>query len=213
VLTRKSSYFEQVLPYFIGLFPIFSQTVAEENRTWMDVRKFDIPKKFRKYCDISIIVKKNFSDAHFLAHEVFDNTSLERWGFGIGTAVTTAKDVDIVLENGKIVVRPKPKGDLATFGLINYHFKPVDTKARRLATSFHLAGGLRISETIEPIVGFGFGIPLDFIDLNLFAGYSVEFAKELESGYVIGQTVNQGVDPFKLKLRGKPRLGIEIKFP
>ena len=213
VLTRKSSYFEQILPYFIGLFPIFTQTLTSENRTWMDVRKFDVPKKFQKYCDISVVVKKDFSDAHFLAHEVFDNSAPERWGFGIATAITTTSDVDIVLENGVVVIRPKNRGDLATFGMINYHFKPVDTKARRLATSFHLAGGFRISEIIEPILGFGFGIPLAFIDLHLFAGYSVEFANELKSGYAIGQSINQGIDPFKLKLRGKPRLGIEIKFP
>ena len=216
VLIRKSSYFEEVLPHFIGLFPIFSQAtvhITGKYRTWMDVRKFDIPKKFQKNCDISVIVKKDLSDERFLAHEVFDNTSLERWSFGIGTAITSVDDVDITLENGVIVIRPKPKGDLATFGLINYHFKAVDTKARRMSTSIHLSGGLRISETIEPILGFGFGIPIDFIDLHLFAGYSVEFSKELKSEYHIGQTVTGNVDPFKLKLKGKPRFGIEIKFP
>jgi len=216
VLIRKSSYFEEVLPHFIGLFPIFSQAtvhITGKYRTWMDVRKFEIPKKFQKNCDISVIVKKDLSDERFLAHEVFDNTSLERWSFGIGTAITSVDDVDITLENGVIVIRPKPKGDLATFGLINYHFKAVDTKARRMSTSIHLSGGLRISETIEPILGFGFGIPIDFIDLHIFGGYSVEFSKELKSEYHIGQTVAGNVDPFKLKLKGKPRVGIEIKFP
>lgn len=216
VVTRKSSYFEEVLPYFIGLFPIFSQATAQvtgEFRTWMDVRRYEIPKKFHKNCDISIIVKKDFNDDKFLAHEVFDNTSLEKWSFGIATAVTSVDDVDIIIDGGTIVVRPKPKGDLATFGVVNYHFKAVDTKARTMATSFHLTGGLRISSTIEPILGVGFGIPVDFIDLHLFAGYSVEFAQELKSEYNIGETIKEGVDPFKLKIRGKPRFGIEVKFP
>ncbi len=217
VLVSKPSYFEEVLPYFIGLFPIFSQASAQltgEHRTWMDVRKFNIPKAFQQNCDINIIVKKDFSDAGFLAHEVFDNTSLERWSFGIGTAVTSVNDVDVTIDNGVIVVRPKPKGDLAVFGLVNYHFKPVDTKARRLATSLHLSGGLRISETIEPILGLGIGVPVDFIDLHLFAGYSVEFAQQLKSEYAVGQDISgQDADPFQLKLRGKPRFGIEVRFP
>ena len=213
VITRKESYFETVLPYFIGLFPILTQTVAE-NRTWMDVRKFEIPEKFQKNCDISVIVKKNFSDDRFLAREIFDNTSLEKWSFGIATALTSVDDVDFVLENGRIVVKPKPKGDLATFGLVNYHFKPVDTKGRTMATSFHISGGLRISQTIEPVLGIGFGIPIDVIDLHLFIGYSVEFAQELKTEYQIGQDISGDVvDPFKLNIRGKPRIGIEVKFP
>ena len=216
VLTQKSSYFEQVLPYFIGLFPIFSQAIAQisgEYRTWMDIRKFDIPKKFQKNCDISIIVKKDFYDEKILAREVFDNTSLEKWSFGIATALTNANDVDIIIDGGKIVVKPKPKGDLATFGLVNYHFKPVDTKARTMATSFHLSAGLRISQIIEPIIAVGLGIPVSFIDLHLFAGYSVEFANELKSGYHINEIIGKDIDPFKLKIRGKPRIGIEVKFP
>jgi len=212
VLTSKSSYFEQILPYFIGLFPILSQTVGD-NQTWMDVRKFEIPNKFQKNCDISVIVKKNFSDEKFLAREVFDNTSLEKWSFGIATAITSVNDVDFALENGKIVVKPKPKGDLATFGLVNYHLKPVDTKGRTMATSFHVSAGLRISQTIEPVLGVGFGIPIDVIDLHLFAGYSVEFAQEPEAEYQINQLIDKNIDPFKLKIRGKPRIGIEVKFP
>lgn len=216
VLTSKSSYFEQVLPYFIGLFPIFSQAQVQdigENKTWMDIRKFEIPKKFKKNCDISVIVKKNFSDDKFLAREVFDNTSLEKWSFGIATAITSVNDVDFALENGRIVVKPKPKGDLATFGLVNYHFKPVDTKGRTMATSFHISAGLRISQTIEPVLGVGFGIPIDVIDLHLFAGYSVEFAQEPDAEYQINELIEQNVNPFKLKIRGKPRIGIEVKFP
>ncbi len=212
VITRKDSYFETVLPYFIGLFPILTQSVAE-NTTWMDVRKFEIPKKFQKNCDISVIVKKNFSDDKFLAREVFDNTSLEKWSFGIATALTSVNDVDFVMENGRIVIKPKPRGDLATFGLVNYHFKAVDTKGRTMATSFHVSGCLRISQTIEPVLGLGFGIPIDVIDLHLFAGYSVEFAQEPDTKYKINQEVGDGVDPFKLKIRGKPRIGIEVKFP
>ncbi len=216
VLVSKPSYFEEVLPYFIGLFPIFSQVqtqVTGEYRTWMDVRKFEIPKKFQKNCDIKVIVKKDLSEERFLAHEVFDNTSLEKWSFGIATALTSVDDVDIIVDNGTIVVRPKPKGDLATFGVINYHFKAVDTKARGLATSFHVSGGLRISETIEPVIGLGFGIPISMIDLHLFGGYSVEFAQELKSEYAVEKVVPEGVNPFKLKIRGKPRIGLEVKFP
>jgi hypothetical protein len=139
---------------------------------------------------------------------------LERWGYGIATGITSINDVDIIIDNnGRIIVKPKPRGDLATFGVINYYFKPVDTKARTLATSFHLLGGFRISRTIEPLLGVGFGIPLGFIDLHLFGGYSVEFAQELESGYEIGDVLEDDVDPFKLKVRGKPRFGIEIRFP
>jgi hypothetical protein len=63
------------------------------------------------------------------------------------------------------------------------------------------------------MVAVGFGLPAGFIDVHFFAGYSVEFAQSLKSGYFVGQAINDDVDPFKLKIRGKPRLGIEIKFP
>lgn len=216
VLTRKESYFEENLINFISLFPIFTgvkiQTESQYT-TWLDVRKYEVPKSMQKNCDISVIVKKDFYDDKFLAKAVFDNTSLEKWSYGIATAVTSVNDVDFIIDGGTIVVRPKPKGDLATFGLINYHFKAVDTKAKTMATSFHLSGGLRISQTIEPILAIGAGVPLSFIDLHLFVGYSVEFAQTLESGYQIGDAVTSDVDPFKLKIRGKPRIGIEIKFP
>lgn len=215
VITRKGSYFEENLLNFLLLFPIIGvrAEVRGENLTWIDVRKFEIPKKFQKYCDISIIVKKNFYDDRFLARAVFDNSSLEKWSYGIATAITTINDVDIIVDGGRIVVRPKPRGDLATFGVINYHFKAVDTKAKSMATSFHLLGGLRISTIIEPILGVGFGLPAGFIDVHFFGGYSVEFAQTLKAGYTIGQTIANDVDPFKLKIRGKPRLGIEVKFP
>ena len=215
-IVHKSSRFEQLLPHFISLFPIFSQVKVSgeaKNRTWIDIRKYEIPEKFRKNCDISIVVKKEFYDDTFLARTVFDNTSLEKWSFGIATAVTNASDVDFIMDGGTIVVRPKPRGDLATFGLINYHFKPVDTKAKNIATSFHLLGGLRISQTLEPIFGVGFGIPISLIDLHLFAGYSVEFAETLADGFSANNDVPIDVDPFKLKVRGKLRFGIEVKFP
>jgi len=216
VVTEKGSYFEENLINFILLFPFFSQVKTEvvgEYRTWIDVRKFEVPKKFQKNCDISVIVKKDFYDDAFLARATFDNTSKEKWSYGIATAITSVDDLDFTVEDGIIVVRPKPEGDLASFGVINYHFKAVDTKAKTLATSFHLSGGFRISQTIAPILGVGFGIPVGFIDLHLFAGYSVEFAQELESGYTVGQQVTSDMDPFKLKIRGKPRFGIELKFP
>jgi len=216
VLTQKGSYFEENLINFIMLFPFISQVksrVVSEFRTWIDVRKFEIPKKFQKNCDIAVIVKKDFYDDIPLARAKFDNTSLEKWSFGVATAITSVSDVDFAVEDGIIVIKPKPKGDLATFGVINYHFKAVDTKAKSMATSFHLLGGMRISNTIEPILGVGVGLPLGFIDLHLFAGYSVEFAQGLDDGYDIGETVTSDVDPFKLKVRGKPRIGIELKFP
>ena len=216
VITRKDSYFEENLLNFLMLFPIITGPMVQEvgeNPTWIDVRKYEIPKKFHKNSDISVIVKKDFYDDKFLAQTVFDNTSLERWSYGVATAVTGIEDVDFIIDGGKIVVRPKPKGDLATFGVINYHFKAVDTKAKTLATSFHLLGGLRISTTIEPILGVGFGIPADIIDLHLFAGYSVEFAQTLKDGYKVGDVIESEVDPFKLTIRGRPRIGIELKFP
>jgi len=74
-------------------------------------------------------------------------------------------------------------------------------------------GGIRLVDFIEPIAGVGAGFDLGFFDLALFAGYSIEFANELEEGYSIGQQINDEVDPFKLKLRGKPRFGIQVKFP
>ena len=215
VITSKGSYFEENLLNFILLFPFISVTKAQvqgENVTYIDVRKFEIPKKFQKYSDISMIVKKDFYDDRFLAQTVLDNSSLEKWSYGIATAITSIDDVDIIVEGGTIVVRPKPRGDLAAFGVINYNFKAVDTKARSMATSFHFLGGLRIANTIEPILGVGIGLPAGFIDVHLFAGYSVEFANELRDGFQVGDE-NVKVDPFKLKIRGKPRFGIEVKFP
>jgi hypothetical protein len=217
--TSKSSPFLENLPAFLGFFSsIASSSLAAQGageKTYIDVRQFTIPNVFRKNSDLSFIVKKDLSDDTMLAKTVFDNTSKERWSFGVATAITSVDDVDIIVGNdGRIIVDPKPNLDLGTFALVNFHFQPVDTKNKSLATSIHALGGLRLGQTLEPMIGIGGGIPLgDVIDLHLFAGYSLEFANELESGYSIGQQINSEVDPFKLKIRGKPRFGIEVKFP
>jgi hypothetical protein len=182
--------------------------------TWVDVRRFEVPENFRGFSDLSVLVKKRLSDDRVIAQMVFDNTRKEHWSYGIATAITSVNDVDIVVgEDGRIRVAPKPNLDLATFGLVNYHFAAVDTKRKTFETSFHLLGGLRIATFLELILGVGGGVSLDFIDLHLFAGYSLEFANELLPGYNIGDVISKEVDPFGSKLRGKPRFGLEIKFP
>jgi hypothetical protein len=222
VLTAKASPFEENLLDFLSLFPQFPISLAQLNTdptVWIDVRKFDIPEKFQKNCDISIIVRNSLDAEEHLATAVFDNTSLERWSYGIATAITTIDDVDFIIgEDGRIIVRPKPKGDLAVFGVINYHFKPVDTKAPTLASSFHLLGGLRIDNTIEPILGLGLGVPVGLpIEVHVFAGGSVQFANEIKSDFIdefeSNTPITEDVNPFKLTIRARPRFGIEIKFP
>lgn len=217
--TSKASPFMENLPAFLGFFTGLTSsavsTLAAGPTTFVDVRQFDVPEVYRKNADLSFMVKKELGDEKVLAQAVFDNTAKERWSYGVATAITSVNDVDIIVGNdGTIIVDPKPNLDLATFAVVNYHFQPVDTKAKSLATSFHLLGGLRLAQSVEPILGVGGGLPLGgVIDLHLFAGYSLEFANELEPGFSIGQKVGSEVDPFKLKLRGKPRFGIEIKFP
>lgn len=218
VLTAKASPFEENLLDFLSLFPQFPISTLElekDEKVWIDVRRYTIPKKFQKNSDISIIVKDSLRATHNLATAVFDNTALERWSYGIATAITTIDDVDFIIgEDGRIIVRPKPKGDLAVFGVINYHFQPVDTKAPTLASSFHLLGGLRIDNTIEPILGLGFGVPVGIpVEVHVFAGGSVQFANELKSSFNIGDVVTEDVNPFKLTVRARPRFGIELKFP
>lgn len=216
VLTRKDSPFEANLLNFISLFPPVLQPLAQPGpaTTWIDVREFEIPEKFQKFSDISVIVKEDLAAEDNLAAAIFDNTALERWSYGIATAVTTVDDVEFEIGNdGRIIVRPKPKGDLATFGVINYHFQPVDTKAPTLASSFHLLGGLRLAPEIEPLVGIGFGFPVAVIELHLFGGASVQFARELKEGFSVGQQVAEGVDPFGLDVRVRGRVGLEVKFP
>lgn len=218
--TSKASPFEENLLPFLSLFiPIIQPAdaigiEAVGATTLIDIRQFEIPEAFRKHSDLSFLVKNDLSDEDVLARAIFDNTSKERWSYGIGTAITSVDDVDIIVgDDGTIIVKPKPNLDLATFAVLNYHFKAVDTKAKSFGNSFHLMGGIRLVDFIEPIIGVGGGFDLGVFDLALFAGYSVEFANELEAGYSIGQKIDAEVDPFKLKIRGKPRFGIQIKFP
>jgi len=218
--TSKASPFEENLLPFLSLFiPIIPSTeaVGIESAgltTVIDIRQFEVPEPFRKHSDLSFIVKKELGEENVLAHAIFDNTSKERWSYGIATAITSVNDVDIIIgDDGTIIVKPKPNLDLATFAVLNYHFKAVDTKAKSFGNSFHLMGGIRLVDFIEPIAGVGAGFDLGFFDLALFAGYSVEFANELQQGYKIGDPVKREEDPFKLKIRGKPRFGIQVKFP
>lgn len=216
-LTAKSSPFQASILDFIGLFtpiPNIPGVTGANEDVWIDVRKFSIPEKFQKNSDISVIVKKELSSDQFLASAVFDNTSLERWSFGVATAITTVDDVDLLVQDGRIVVVPKPFGDLAAFGVINYHFKPVDTKQPTVASSLHLLAGLRLKNGIEPLAGVGLGFPSEFpVEVHFFAGFSVEFANELKSGFQVGDQLGNNVDPFNLNVRVRPRFGIELKFP
>jgi hypothetical protein len=216
LLKSKPTPFEANLPAFLGLFGVaLPRTLAEPRRTtWIDVRRFEIPEKFKKVSDISVIVKKDLSADEFLAAAVFDNTPLERWSYGVATAITSINDVELgVGNNGTIIVKPRPNGDLAVFGVINFHFKAVDTKAPTLGSSFHLLGGLRLANFIEPLVGLGFGIPVTGFELHIFGGGSLAFRNELKSGFTIGQPVLKEEDPFKTKIKFYPRFGLELKFP
>lgn len=216
-LTAKPSPFQENLIDFLSLFsqiPIPPVAIRGPQTVWIDVRRFEIPSKFQKNSDISVIVKKDLESEEFLATAIFDNTAKEHWSFGIATAITTIDDVDLIVDNGKIVVRPKPHGDLAAFGVINYHFKAVDTKAPTLASSFHLLAGLRLDNDIEPVVGLGFGFPTGIpIEVHFFGGVSVEFANELKSPFRVGDDVPEKADPFGLDVRVRPRFGLEVKFP
>ncbi len=217
MLKSKPTPFEANLPAFLQLIG-FGMPGAldnpEERTTWIDVRRFEIPDKFKRVSDIAVIVKDSLKTDRYLASAVFDNTPLERWSYGIATAITTVNDVELgVGEDGTIIVKPKPNGDLAAFGVINFHFKPVDTKAPTLASSFHLLGGLRIAPAIEPILGLGFGVPVTGFELHVFGGASLAFRNVLKEGFAIGQAVDQEVDPFKVEAKLYPRFGLEIKFP
>ncbi len=218
--TSKPSPSEENLLAFLSLFipiipPVQAQGIdTSQVITWVDVRQFEVPPAFRKNSDLAFLVKKRLDDENPLAAAVFDNTSRERWSYGIATAITSVNDVDITISNdGRIIVKPKPNLDLATFAVIDYHFKAIDTKAPTFGNSLHLMGGIRLANFIEPIVGLGASFSLDFIDLAIFAGYSLEFANELKEGFHIGQQLDEGENPFKLNLRGKPRFGLQIKFP
>jgi hypothetical protein len=216
LLKSKPTPFEANLPAFLGLFGLaVPRTLAEPTRTtWIDVRRFEIPEKFQKISDISVIVKKDLSADEFLAAAVFDNTPLERWSYGVATAITSINDVELGVGNdGTIIVKPRPNGDLAVFGVINFHFKAVDTKAPTLGSSFHLLGGLRLANFIEPLLGLGFGVPITGFELHIFGGGSLAFRNELKSGFTIGQRVLKEEDPFKTKIKFYPRFGLELKFP
>lgn len=219
LLKTKPTPFEENLPAFLSLFFGGLQTVAtaeqEPEKIWIDVRRFEIPKKFRKISDIAVQVKKDLSDDRVLANMVFDNTPKERFSFGIATAITTINDVSLeVGENGQIIVRPKPNGDLAAFGVLNFHFVPVDTKAPTLGSPLHLLAGLRLATHIEPIVGLGIGLPVSGFDLHVFGGGSLAFNNVLKEGFKIdGKPLAEEVDPFKIKLKFYPRFGLELKFP
>ncbi len=217
--TAKDSPFLQNLPGFLGFIGVLPGAGAEElapgERAWVDLRQFTLPKSYRKFSDLSFMVKKDLSDEEALASLVIDNTAKEHWSFGVCFALTSVRDVDFVVGNdGKIIVQPKPTADPAVFGVVNYHFSAVDSKAKTFGTSIHALGGIRVGNVLEPLIGIGGGFSLDIIDLHVFAGYSFEFANELKEGFsVAGDPVAEGEDPFKTKVRGKPRFGLEIKFP
>lgn len=216
MLKTKQTPFEANLPAFLQLlgFGVGIQELPRKTTTWIDVRRFEIPDKFKRVSDIAVIVKDSLKTDRYLASAVFDNTPLERWSYGIATAITTLNDVELeVGEDGTIIVKPKPNGDLAAFGVINFHFKAVDTKAPTLASSLHLLGGLRIAPAFEPILGVGFGIPVTGFELHLFGGGSLALKNVLKEGFAIGQKVEEEVDPFKIEAKLYPRFGLEIKFP
>lgn len=214
-LTLKASPFDENLVDFIGLFPVLGSVDISDasEEVWIDVREYSIPEKFRKNCDISIIVKRDIKAERNLAGIILDNTAKEKWSFGIATAITSLNDVRFVTEDGRIVIEPIPWGDFAVFGVLNYHFKAVDTKAPDVS-GFHLIGGLRIADFFEPIMGIGYGLPLSLgIQLHLFAGGSLAFRNELKSGFSVLQEIDREVDPFDTKLKVMPRYGIEVRFP
>ncbi len=223
--TRKNSPTEEGLLPFLSLFlPIIPpgqsiQSLPAGGDTWVDVRQFTVPEKHRKFADFSFIVKRKLSDTQVLAQGIFDNTARERWSYGIATALTSINDVDIVVgADGTITIDPKSELDLATFAVVNYHFNPIDTKNKSFGNSWYLLGGIRLIDFIEPIGGVGASFDLGIFDLGVFAGYSLEFAQELRSdiGVGIGDNIRDATDQediFDLKLRGKPRFGIQVKFP
>lgn len=220
VLTSKASPFEQNLLDFLSLFlpipniPGILAGPSERATVWIDVRQYNIPPAFQKNSDISVLVKQEIASQNFLAKAVFDNTALEHWSFGLATAITSTNDLEFLIgADGTIIVRPLPRGDFAAFGVINYHFKPFDTKAPKLSTSFHLLAGMRIDSDLEPLVGIGFGFPVSVIEVHVFGGASFRFGNKLKSGFQVGQKIEENVDPFSLDVQVQPRYGIEIKFP
>ena len=212
--TEKSSPFSEGLPAFLGLLSNVIQPLdVTENNVWVDVRRFSVPDAFRDFSDLSFIVKKKLSDEQPLATIIFDNTKKERLSFGFAMALTSVRDVDILVGNdGRIIVRPKPDADLAGFAVINWHFWAVDTKQKTLGNSVHALAGFRLADIFEPLIGVGAGFDIGLIDLHIFAGYSFEFTNALKDGFSIGDQVTENRSPFKRKVRGKPRFGLEIKL-
>lgn len=219
--TAKDSPFVEALPGFLGFIGVLTADEIKAQAAKMagepalvEVRQFTVPRAFQKFSDLSFMVKKNLSDEHVLARVVIDNTAKERWSFGVAFALTNVRDVDIIVGNdGTIIVQPKPNADPAVFGVVNYHFFPVDTKAKNFGNSIHALAGVRIGNLLEPLVGLGGGVSLGILDVYAFVGYSFEFANELKAGYEIEQKLTEQEDPFKLKVRGKLRFGLEVKFP
>ena len=116
MLKTKPTPFEANLPAFLQLigFGVGALEAPENKTTWIDVRRFEIPDKFKRVSDIAVMVKDSLKTDRFLASAVFDNTPLERWSYGIATAITTLNDVTLeVGEDGTIIVKPKPNGDHA----------------------------------------------------------------------------------------------------
>ncbi len=215
--TTKDSPFVMNLGDFlnlIGILPGAQAAAIAGETTWVDVRQFSIPKKYRKFSDLSFIVKKKLEDDQPLVTQVFDNTAKEHWSYGVALGLTTVRDVDIIIgQDGTIIIQPKPHADITPFGVINYHPWAIDTEAKTFGNSIHILGGVRLGNLLEPIIGVGGGVSLGFVDVHAFVGYSFEFTNRLRSGFHVGQQVDADVDPFKLKVRGKPRFGLEVKFP
>ncbi|MGH1365850.1 MAG: hypothetical protein ACRBF0_19985 [Calditrichia bacterium] len=218
--TEKDSPFNQALLQVLGLFfPIptnAAATLDSPNRTtYIDVRKFDLPEAYQEFSDLSFIVKKELSDEMAIASQVFDNTSLEQWSFGVATAVTSIDDVNIIIgADGSIIIEPKPTLDPAQFLTLNYHFSPFDSKRQNFGNSLHALVGIRLTNYMEGMVGVGASFDLGLAALGIFAGYSVEVANDLQDGFAVGDVLaNQDVDPFKTRFIGKPRIGLQIKFP
>lgn len=219
--TAKDSPFAEALPGFLGFIGVLTTDEVKAHAAKMagepalvEVRQFNLPKQFQKFSDLSFLVKKNLKDEEVLAQVIIDNSAKERWSFGVAFALTSVQDVDIIVGNdGIIIVQPKPNADPAVFGVVNYHFFPVDTKAKTFGNSIHALAGVRVGNVMEPLVGLGGGVSLGILDVHVFAGYSFEFANELKEGYKIRQEVTEEEDPFKLKVRGKFRFGLEVKFP
>lgn len=82
--SKDSPFMENLIP-FIGLFVPLATTAAADQplatkETWIDVRQFKIPDAFRKFSDLSFLVKKDLSDEKILARMVL---TTPRWSAGV----------------------------------------------------------------------------------------------------------------------------------